>query len=108
MELDHRSNEQVRRILGERLRALRKSRGLTQTELAERAGLSRPTVSTLERGNDVSLDTFLSVLRALDLLDALNVTVPQPAISPIGELAERPRRGSADASQATWTWGDQT
>lgn len=111
MELDHRSNEQVRGILGERLRALRKSRGLTQTELAEQAGLSRPTVSTLERGNDVSLDSFLSVLRALDLLDALDVTVPEPARSPIGELAERSRRGNsrvAPPTSAIWAWGDQT
>src|SRR5687768_17010398 len=36
---------------GERLRRLREAAGLTQEELAERAGLSRDAVSALERGH---------------------------------------------------------
>lgn len=109
MELDQRSNDQVRGLLGERLRAFRKSRGLTQTELADRAGLSRPTVSALERGHDVSLDSFLSVLRALDLLEALNVTVPEPGVSPMDALTNERRRSTGDVSSspAQWVWGDQ-
>jgi transcriptional regulator with XRE-family HTH domain len=111
MELRHRSNAHVRQELGRRVRELRRSRHLTQAKLADRAGLSRPTVSTFERGNDVSLDSFLSVLRALDLLGALNAAVPEPAVSPIAELNHSPsspstRRTSADGSIA-WTWGDE-
>jgi len=112
MDIEHRSNEQVRALLGARLRAFRKSRGLSQTDLADRAGLSRPTISALERGNDVNLDSFLSVLRAFDLLDALNVTVPEPASSPMTELAQRssPRDQTSRSSPKTndWIWGDQT
>ena len=37
-------------ILGERLRAVRESRGLTQEEVALRAHLPRPAISRLERG----------------------------------------------------------
>jgi len=108
MQIEDLSNERVRALLGSRLRASRKSRGLSQTELAERAGLSRPTVSTLERGNDVSLDTFLSVLRALDLLDALDVTVPEAAPSPIRELSQQARRREPVPTPASdWVWGDQ-
>lgn len=107
MELDQRSNEQVRSVLGARLQARRKSRGLTQTALAERAGLSRPTVSTLERGLDVNLDSFLSVLRALDLLDALNVTVPEPGVSPMSELRQRRATPGAAPAPVDWVWGDQ-
>ena len=110
MDLNERSNDQIRAVLGTRLRAFRKSRGLTQADLASRSGLSRPTVSTIERGNDVSLDSFLSVLRALDLLDALDVTVPEPATSPMGELAPRHRRDSTARTatpDTTWVWGDE-
>ena len=79
---------------------------MTQGELAKRAGVSRSTASILERGHDVSLDTFLSVLRALDLLDALDTAVPEPAVSPIGELGP----GTPVAQPAvstTWAWGDE-
>lgn len=102
------SNEQVRGELGMRIRAVRKSRGLNQTQLAERAGLSRPTVSTLERGNDVGLDSFLSILRALDLLDALGTAVPEPGVSPMAELTgtATPRTANSPDSPA-WSWGDE-
>ena len=109
MEFGERSNEQVRHELGQRIRAVRKSRGLNQTQLAERAGVSRPTVSKLERGTDVSLDSFLSSLRALDLLDALRNLVPEPGVSPMAELTGKvaTKRSTAPDSP-TWTWGDES
>ena len=39
--------------LGERLQALRKSRGLSQEQLAEQAGVSRQAVSKWELGESV-------------------------------------------------------
>jgi len=108
MEFAPHSNEQVREIAGARLRAIRKSRNLTQQEVADRAGLSRLTVSSIERGNDVNLDSFLAVLRTLDLLDALALTIPEPPLSPIAELSARSRRRNA-AHKPTdhWAWGDE-
>ncbi|MCA0375787.1 MAG: helix-turn-helix domain-containing protein [Gemmatimonadetes bacterium] len=48
------------------LRALRKARGLTQQDLADRLGVARPRVSKIERSpGDVSVGNLLSVLRAL-------------------------------------------
>ncbi len=56
------------RELGEALRARRRSLGLSQERLAERAGLHRNTVGLVERA-EVSLDlsTFLSICRVLDV-----------------------------------------
>lgn len=45
-----------------------------QRELAERAGVSRPTVARIERGDDVSTATLAKVAAALGLKVALNVT----------------------------------
>lgn len=39
----------------------------TQRELAERAGVSRPTVARIERGDDVSTATLAKVAAALGL-----------------------------------------
>lgn len=107
MGLAQLSNAHVRGELGKRVRAIRKSRRLNQTQVAEQAGLSRPTVSMFERGNDVSLDSFLSILRALDLLDLLDAAVVEPGISPMAELTGGARSTSNGTGSALWSWGDE-
>ena len=47
---------------GARLRALRRTKGLRQDELADRIGVTRMTISRLERGESVSVDTALRAL----------------------------------------------
>jgi transcriptional regulator with XRE-family HTH domain len=52
--------------------AWRRLRGLTQAQLADRAGVSESTISRLERGDGgVTLENLLRILRALGLLDTL-------------------------------------
>lgn len=60
------------RLLGGRVRTFRKLNRLTVQQVAERAGLSRGTVTRLEAGDaGVSLSSTLSVCRALGILDLL-------------------------------------
>jgi len=67
--------------LAHNLRLLREGRGLTQQQCAARAGVPRPTWSTLESG---SANPTLSVL--VKVATALQVTIP--------ELIGRPRSGA--------------
>ena len=53
-----------------RLASIRKSKGLSQTDLAEMAGVEQPTISRIERGYD---GVTLRILR--QLADALGITV---------------------------------
>lgn len=48
--------------LGACIRRLRREKGLHQGELAERLGITRMTISRLERGESVSIDTALRAL----------------------------------------------
>ncbi|MFV0494094.1 helix-turn-helix transcriptional regulator [Mycobacterium sp.] len=48
--------------LGRAIRDARRGRGLQQADLAERLGVSRMTVSRMERGDSVSVDTALRAL----------------------------------------------
>ena len=53
---------------GQRVRAAREARGLSQERLAELAGLHRTYVSSLERGErNVGLDNVYALARALDV-----------------------------------------
>jgi transcriptional regulator with XRE-family HTH domain len=82
------------RALADDLVTWRKLRGLTQTQLADRAGVSRDTLTRLEGGTGVGLETLLRVLRALGLLDLLTEAL-DPHKSDVGRMRsdeELPRR----------------
>lgn len=49
------------------IQSARLERGWSQTELGDRAGVSRPTIARIERGNDVSTATLAKVAAALGL-----------------------------------------
>ena len=58
----------VRKFLGQRLRALRKQRGLSQERLGERASLSGKFIGEVERGEkSISLDSLYRVSVALEI-----------------------------------------
>ena len=60
-------NEQARLRMGERIAALRKSAGLTQAELAERAGLQRSHIVRLEQGcYGATIDVLTAIADALE------------------------------------------
>ena len=53
---------------GQRVKVRRRAKGMTQTELAKRAGVTQPTISDLELDNtkEVSASTILRVALALE------------------------------------------
>lgn len=55
----------------------------TQDELATAAGISRSTLSLLERGETVTVATLIQVLRVLDQLPVLNAFEVRKTISPL-------------------------
>lgn len=101
--MEHKASEHVvpqpvRRALreiGEDVRTWRKLRGLTQAQLADRAGLGRSTLRNLERGEGgVSTENLLRVLRALGVLESVSRAL-DPYESDVGRLRadeQLPRR----------------
>ena len=81
--------------IGARLQALRKSRGLTQTTAAERAGLGRNTLYRAEQGDNPTLHTVIRLLRTYGRLAALDSFIPAPEISPMDRLRRRKGHGGA-------------
>lgn len=72
--------------LGHSLKQARRRAGLTQVDLSERLGVARMTISRLERGEAVSLETALAALAECG--DAL-VVVPKFARLKVEEPATR-------------------
>ena len=83
--------------IGRRLQIHRLNQNLSQTAVAEKAGVSRRALQKLEGGQSCTLALLVRALRALGRLDALDAFLPEPGLSPI-QLAklkgrERKRAG---------------
>lgn len=105
--------ETTMRDLGTRLARVRLSRNLTQARLAQEAGASLPSIKRLEAGRNSSLDTFLRVLRALNLGDRILDILPNPDVRPVervqheGHERRRARTHTEAPKASDWAWGEE-
>lgn len=93
IRLTARPDPEIMAELGHRMARIRRTRGLTQTEAAEQAGLGRATVSRAERGENPNLLTLVRLLRVYGRLDALDAFLPEPEVSPMALIR---RSGATD------------
>lgn len=79
---------QTSKALGSAVRRARKDRGLSQVELAARAGVGRPWLSELETGKRTAeMGRALSVLSALDLaVTFVPVAGPDASTVDLGQI----------------------
>ena len=76
----------------------------TQDTLSHEAGISRSTLSLLERGEAVTLATLIQVLRVLDKLQIMEAFEVQHQISPIAMAkAEQEKRKRASNTKTNST-----
>ncbi|EOZ96976.1 transcriptional regulator, XRE family [Indibacter alkaliphilus LW1] len=69
--------------IGGFIKSRRIEQNLTQDEVAERAAISRSTLSLLERGENIALTNLLKILRVLDALYVLEHFQEVKPISPM-------------------------
>src|SRR5256885_1870838 len=101
--MTERAVKHVRKFLGQRLRALRKQRLLSQERLGERSGLSGKFIGEVERGEkSISIDSLYHVATALEvpLRDLTDVgdkaaAVPTEEAPKIFALVSAPPRASS-------------
>ena len=95
------SDKALAKQIGAFIKYHRIEQGKTQDALAADAGISRSTLSLLERGETVNLSTLIQVLRVLDQLKVMNAFVVQETISPL-ELArlEKKKRKRATGKRS--------
>ena len=67
--MEEAKNNSERQRIGQRIAELRKERGLTQTQLAERCGLQQAHIARIEAGRySVGLDTLAQIADALGMV----------------------------------------
>jgi transcriptional regulator with XRE-family HTH domain len=100
--------------IARRAQLSRLDRQMSQADLASAAGVSLPTIERFEASGAAHLATWVRILRALNLLDRLDVVMPEAIVRPIEALKTHGRsrkRASRLRKIATppktWTWGDE-
>ncbi len=107
-------NRALAKEIGRRLTHLRLSARLKQEDLARKAGISCASLYRMEKGiGGIRLDSFLSVLRSLGVLNSLSVMLPEPSLTPLqmAELEKKkkglPKRVRAVPVKTRHRWGDE-
>ncbi len=93
------SDKALAEHIGAFVRHHRMEQNKTQEELASAAGISRSTLSLLERGETVTVTTLIQVLRVLDQLQVLAAFEVKETMSPLAlaklQKEKRQRAGRA-------------
>jgi len=77
------SDKALAEYIGKFVRHHRTEQNKTQDELSAAAGISRSTLSLLERGEAVTVTTLIQVLRVLDQLPILTAFEVKETVSPL-------------------------
>jgi transcriptional regulator with XRE-family HTH domain len=99
------SDKALMEHIGAFVKHVRLEQNKTQSDLALEAGISRSTLSLLERGETVTVPTLLQVLRVLDQLQVLSVFEVSETPSPLAlaklqkEKRQRARGSSIKTDQ---------
>lgn len=98
------SDQALAAHIGAFVRHHRMEQNRTQNALAHAAGISRSTLSLLERGQTVTLATLIQVLRVLDQLQIMDAFVVEQRVSPLAlAKMQKEKRQRARGKQ-----GDET
>ena len=109
MKIDQNQNEIfILKEIGQRIKQHRISLNITQADLADKCGISSSTEVRIENGEDSKFSNYIKILSVLNMLDNLNILIPevQPDFKSIFE--KKPKRQRAmpnnDKKNTKWVW----
>ncbi|MGJ8695072.1 MAG: helix-turn-helix domain-containing protein [Verrucomicrobiaceae bacterium] len=103
-------------LIGERLKHYRLELNINQTELAEKAGIARRTITSVENGQGCTLNTLIRLLKALNKIELLQPLLDPPPLTPeqirLRDSLRQPTRKNASKPRKKdeskpWVWGDE-
>jgi len=104
------SEQVILKELGMRIKQYRISLNITQMDLAHKCGTSISTVVRMENGVDSKLSNYLKVLNALNLMQNIDLLIPelQPDFKALYE--QKPPRQRVKQKnvkpKSDWVWGE--
>lgn len=104
------SENDILKEIGFRIKQYRISLNITQTELANRCGVSLSTVVRIENGIDSKLSNYIRILNVFGMVQNIDILIPeaQPDFKALYEQKPaRQRVKSKNIKKKTgWVWGE--
>ena len=104
------SEKAILKEFGNRIKQYRVSLNITQHQLAQRCGVSVTTLMRVENGDDTKWSAIIKILSEFNLLDNLDIVIPEPQPDYKAMFEEKIIRKRArpnkNTSNDTWIWGE--
>lgn len=104
------SEKAILKEFGNRIKQYRISLNVTQYQLSQRCGVSVSTLMRIENGDDPKWSTIIKILSEFNLLENLNVLIPepQPDFKALFEEKTARKRARPDKKKSgnEWVWGE--
>ncbi|MBO5333001.1 MAG: helix-turn-helix transcriptional regulator [Clostridia bacterium] len=96
--------------LGNRIQQYRIAMNITQSELAQRCGLSLKTIARTEMGYDTKLSNLIKILNEIGLSENIDILIPEPQPDYKALFEEKTIRKRArpdkKKTDSAWVWGE--
>ena len=99
------------KLIGNRIKQYRINAGISQRDLEDESGVSVRSISRLEQGASVQLESLIKILSALNLESNIDLLIPDQTKRPSFYLkeSEKPKqrvRKKGDSAN-NFKWGDE-
>ena len=107
----NKSCQEYQTEIGERIKQYRINAGMTQQDLENKSGVSVRSISRLEQGSSVQLESLIKILSALRLDENINLLIPDQTRRPSYYLKDKAkpkqRVRKKESRQGSFKWGDE-
>ena len=97
--------------LGKRLARFRKQQGMSQEVLARESGLGVATLRRIESGEGSQLESWLKIMKTLDMTASIEALLPEKFDSPMAEVlsdtGRKKRPAGGKNPVVSKRWGDE-
>ncbi len=104
-------DDEILRALAARFDAIRLQKGIKDQDLVARGGTNGVAMSKFRAGENITLKTFVRLMRGLGELDRLEALLSAPAVwSPTGETPKPAGKRVREKKNAEkpFSWGDES
>lgn len=102
---------EYQKLIGDRIKQYRVNAGISQKDLENASGVSVRSISRLEQGASIQLDSLIKILSALNLDKNIELLIPDQTKRPSFFLndSNKPKRRvrKKEESDRTFKWGDE-
>lgn len=98
------------RELGQKIKTYRIMKEMSQQDLEDKTGVSKRSISRLEQGESVQVDTLFKILLALELGENIELLVPDQTKRPsfyLEKVDDKLKRVRKRIEKREFKWGDE-